>query len=99
MREEVLYEIFLDIHKAYGNLDPDLYLNTLVVYAVGPWSLCLLRHYWARLMMVARDGAYFGTPFKGYHGVNQGYPLSPTIFNVVIDAVLQHWVTVVALTE
>ena len=42
MREEVLYEIFLGIHKTYGNLDPDLYLNTLMVYAVGPWSLRLL---------------------------------------------------------
>ena len=26
-------------------------------------------------------------------GVTQGDPLSPTIFNVVVDAVVRHWVT------
>ena len=44
---------------------------------------------------MARDGGYFGLPFKGYHSVIQGDPLSPTIFNVVVDAVIHHLVTVV----
>ena len=26
--------------------------------------------------------------------MTQGYPISPTIFNVVADAVVRHWVTV-----
>ena len=26
----------------------------------------------------------------------QGYPLSPTIFNVVVDAVVRHWLTIAA---
>ena len=34
----------------------------------------------------------------GYRGATQGNPLSPTIFNVVIDAVICHWVTVVTPT-
>ena len=32
-------------------------------------------------------GCYNTEPFCGEIGVNQGYPLSPTIFNVVVDAV------------
>ena len=28
-------------------------------------------------------------------GVTQGNPLSPTIFNVMVDAVVRHWVTLV----
>ena len=44
-------------------------------------------------MMVARAGGYYGTAFKGGRGVTQGDPLSPTIFNVVVDAVVCHWVT------
>ena len=41
--------------------------------------------------MVARAGQYYGTGFKGERGVTQGDPLSPTIFNVVVDAVVRQW--------
>ena len=47
--------------------------------------------------MVVWARGYFGTTFKGYFGVTQGDPLSLTIFNVVVDMVLQHWVTVVEI--
>ena len=43
--------------------------------------------------MVAWAGGYYGTGFKGARGVTQGDPLSPTIFNVVVDEVVLHWVT------
>ena len=42
--------------------------------------------------MVARVGGYYGTAFGGERGLTQGDPLSPTIFNVVVDAVVRHWV-------
>ena len=45
--------------------------------------------------MVARTGGYYGTAFQGFRGVTQGDPLSPTILNVVVDTVVQHWVAVV----
>ena len=41
--------------------------------------------------MAARAGGYYGAAFKGARGVTQGNPLSPTIFNVVVDAVVRHW--------
>ena len=44
--------------------------------------------------MVARAGGYYGAAFKGSLVVTQGDPLSPTIFNVVVNVVLSHWVTV-----
>ena len=49
--------------------------------------------------MVAKSGRYFGAPFKGQCGMHQGYLLSPTILNVVVDAVLQHQVTVLIAAE
>ena len=49
--------------------------------------------------MVVRSGRYFGLPLKEYHGMTQGNPLSPTLFNMAVDTVICHWVTVVALTE
>ena len=51
------------------------------------------------MTMVANSGRYFGTPFKVQNGMNQGYLLYTTIFNVVVDAVLQHQVTVVIAAE
>ena len=49
--------------------------------------------------MVAWVGQYYSTPFKGYHMITQGNPLYPTIFNMVVDAVSRHWVTVVVGEE
>ena len=46
--------------------------------------------------MVARVGGYYRVAFKGARGVTQVEPLYPTIFNVVVDAVVRHWVTVMA---
>ena len=36
MREEVLYVIFLDLHKAYDSLDRSRSLNILEGYRIGP---------------------------------------------------------------
>ena len=44
--------------------------------------------------MVERAGGYYGSTFTGARGVTQGDPLSPMIFNVVVDAVMRHWVSV-----
>ena len=41
--------------------------------------------------MAARAGGYYRAAFKGTRGVTQGDLLYPTIFNVVVDAVVRHW--------
>ena len=92
LREEVLYVIFLDLTKAYDVLDRSRCLEILDGYGVGPNNRRLLTNYWRRLTMVARAGGYYGTAFRGERGVTQGDLLSPTIFNVVVDAVVRHWV-------
>ena len=56
MREAVLFEVFLDIQKAYAALDWDRCLDILVAYGVDPRSLRLLWTYWEQLTMVARAG-------------------------------------------
>ena len=93
MREEVLYEVFLDLKKDYDALNWGICLEFLVAYRVRPWTNNLLHNYWEGLTMVSRAGCYYGAPFTGFRGVTQGYPLSPTIFNMVVDAVIYHWMT------
>ena len=66
MREEVLYEKFLDIHKVYYAMDRDMCFKTLEGYGVRPWALYMLRQYWSHLIMVARAGGYYVAPLKGY---------------------------------
>ena len=51
------------------------------------------------MTMVAKAGGYIGLPFKGYRGETQGETLSFTLFNLVVDALIFHWVMVVAATE
>ena len=92
MREEVLCVIFLDLTKAYDALDRSRCLDILERYGVSPNARRLLTTYWRRQTMVARATGCYGTAFRGERGVTQGNPLSPTIFNVVVDAVVWHWV-------
>ena len=40
--------------------------------------------------MVAKAGGYYGAAFKEAQGVTQEDSLSPTIFNVVVYAVVRH---------
>ena len=100
LREDVLYVILLDLHKACDALDRSRCLEILEGYGVGPQDHWILQTYWRRLTMVARAGSYCGKSLQRSRGVMQGDSLSPTIFNVVVDAVVRHWVTVmVEVTE
>ena len=83
--------IFLELAKVYDALYRSRCLGILEGYGVGPGARRLLSNYWRRLTMAARAGGYYGTAFKGERGVTLGDPLSPTLFNVVVDAVVWHW--------
>ena len=87
-----IYIGILIFNKFYA-LERSRCLEILEGYGVGPRSRRLLQSYWRRLTMVAQAGGYYKTASKGERGVTQGNPLSPTIFNVVVDAVVRHWVT------
>ena len=62
---------------------------------MGIRSLRLLCRYWEMLQMVARTRGYYGETFYGENVVMKGDPLLSTIFNVVVDAVVRHWESLV----
>ena len=68
-------------------------------YSIGPRKERVLRLYWKQLFMVARSRNYCVTPFKIHRGVNNGDPLSLTIFIMVVDTVIHHWVILVTGEE
>ena len=88
LSEKVLSVIFLDLQKAYVTLDRSRCLEILEEYGVGPQACRLLRKYWSQLMMMMGVGWYYGVAFTGAQGVTQGDPLSPTTFNVMVNAVV-----------
>jgi hypothetical protein len=51
----------------------------------------LLTNFWARQLAVARQAGNHSSPFEVNRGVTQGDISSPTIFNVVWDAIVRAW--------
>ena len=45
--------------------------------------------------MAEKAGGHYGSVFQNHHRVTQEETLSPMIFNVVVDAIIRHWVVVV----
>ena len=77
MHQVVLYNIFLDLHKAYDKLDQGLALEILEGYGVSPQVCRLLTQYWEQANMATRASRYFRDPFQGYRGITQGDPPPP----------------------
>ena len=96
MRAEVLYKLFLDFSKAYNALNREPCMDILAGCGFSLKKERILCYYWDHLSMVSRSGGYYITPFKGHQGVTHRYPLSTTIFNMLVDAVIRHWVALMS---
>ena len=91
MVQKTLHFIFLDLGKAYDTVDRERLLEILEGYGVGPNTLGLLKFYWENQRCVAKAGKYHGDIFVPYRGATQGSVVSPTLFNVLVDAVVRKW--------
>ena len=61
-------------------------------YGVGPNMMRLIRTFWDEQKLVCRAAKRYGEPFKASRGVTQGGPLSPKIFNIMVDAIVRKWI-------
>ena len=61
--------------------------------------LRVLRTFWENQQVVARQSGYHGEPFKATRGVTQGDIVSPTLFNIIVDAVVRYWFHVLEMDE
>jgi Reverse transcriptase (RNA-dependent DNA polymerase) len=41
--------------------------------------------------MIPKQAGFYGKPFRAKRGVRQGDIISPTIFNIIVDAVIREW--------
>ena len=86
-----LYQIYVDLKKAYAALDWEQTLKTLAAYGVGPKLLTLQKHFWETATLVCCARGNYGEPFCAERGVTQGGLLSSLMFNVCVDAMVREW--------
>jgi hypothetical protein len=91
VEQEPLFQVFVDLCKAYNHLNCTKCLEIMTGYGVGPKLLRLQEKFWDQAEMVCRAGGSFGKPFAAFRGITQGGPLSSLMFNVCVDAVIREW--------
>ena len=89
--QDPLFVVFLDLSKAYYNMDWDHFLITLEGYGAGPWICGLLETFWDCQHVVLRKNSFHGPDLPATRGTTQVRLVSPTLFNVVVDNVIQTW--------
>ncbi|EJK51098.1 hypothetical protein THAOC_29764, partial [Thalassiosira oceanica] len=73
-------------------MDRDRCMEIMEGYGVGPNMMRLIRTFWDEQKLVCRAAKRYGEPFKASRGVTQGGPLSPKIFNIMVDAIVREWI-------
>ena len=84
-----LFQVLFDVKKACNSLDQTRYMEMLRGYGIGENLQRLLKRFWEGPMVVLRSGSFYVLLFKREWGVTQGIPVSPNIFNMVVDAVVR----------
>ena len=85
-----LFWVFINVRKSYDSLDRGICMDILRGYGLVPRLQRLLQQYWYRHRVVPKAGNYYGCPFSMERGVTQGDPVSSTLFNIVVDAVVRY---------
>ncbi len=86
-----LYEIYVDLKKAYDSIDKGCMMEILKAYGVGPNLLRLQNLFWGNAKLVCCTGGCYGSPFLAQRGVTQGNPLSSLMIDMCVDAVVREW--------
>jgi hypothetical protein len=94
-----LYQIFLDLMKAYDTLDQKCTLSLLKAYGLRLHSLLIIESVWEWETLVPKSGNCYHKIFNAHHGAQQGDVISPIIFNCVVDAMLLKWDICVAASN
>ncbi|KAL9178451.1 hypothetical protein ACHAXT_003781 [Thalassiosira profunda] len=92
--EQGFYWIFLDLRKALDAMDRGRCLEILEGYGVGAQHMRrLIKCFRYNALLVCRASGVYGKPFRAGRGVTQGGPLSPKLFNILMDAIVREWLT------
>ena len=91
MLGKILFQMFLDLKKAFDTLNRERLLEVMAAYGVGPRLLQLIRAFWAAQKLALRQAGYYGRIIIPGSGITQGGLDSGTFFNILADAVFRAW--------
>ena len=86
-----LYQIYLDLSKAYDSIDREQTLAIMEKYRVGPNIRRYVAQVWSRQKFFLRQAGFYSDEIEVSRGCTQGDTDSPVIFNLIVDAVLRTW--------
>ena len=85
---KILYEAFLDLTKAYDAVDQERLFILLHDYGLRSRCQAGLQGTWMDSVLVPKKGGWYGKPVPTRRGVRQGNVISPTLFNILVNAIL-----------
>lgn len=85
------HRIYIDLTKAYDCVDRTILLQLLEAYGVGPRIRSVLQTQWTAQQFITKQSGFYGPIVPTSRGVTQGDIVSPTLFNIAIDAVSREW--------
>ena len=86
---KTLYQIYLDLKKAYDSVDRDQVMRVLEIYKVGPRIRRYIKGIWDEQKFILRQAGFYSEEIDVERGVTQGDIDSPIIFNILVDAVMR----------
>ena len=86
---KTLYQVFLDLRKAYDSIHREGVLALLEKYKVGRRIRTYIKNVWDNQVFILRQKGFYSKAISVERGVTQGDIDSPIIFNLIIDAVLR----------
>lgn len=84
-----LSHIYLDLSKAYDTVSRPRLMRVMQAHGIGPNICTVIQTYWQQSQLAIKQGGFHSTTFTAERGITQGDILSPLLFNLVINAVLQ----------
>ena len=80
--------------KLYENLYCGCLLQTLEDYRLGPKMRGIMAEFWVQQLVVTQTNCYHVPQSRATHGTTQVRLVFPTLFNVEVERVVRHWMSV-----
>ena len=77
--------MFIDFEKAFDSIDHEYIIKTLAFFNFGPDLLQWINLFYSNANSCIVNNGYLSSFFKLNSGTRQGCPLSPYIFNIMIE--------------